>query len=206
MRDVPGGRELLNVVVCGKSDFTTSLPKHLQPLDKDPTKTMKVCCCNEFRDNIFDQFSDLRLLAMTQINLTRFDLSFIANNPRLETLILDNNPIEELVSDAQISLETLSLNNTMLKSIPNTTLHIMRRLKHLYITGDYIDSSKNVRVCKELSSLESYNGEYCRENVKSRSQSGETLRGSSGNSSSFSTRLLPAFRNTLLIILLGFRI
>lgn len=194
MHDVPGGRELLNVLVCGKGE--PQLPKHLQPLDRDPTKTMRVCCCKDFCDNVFHQFSDLRLLSLTQINLTRFDLSFIANNPRLETLILDNNPIEELISDAQISLETLSLKNTMLKSIPNTTLHIMKHLKYLYIDDN---SEDHIDPCEELKSLEAFNEKPC-----SQRQTVEIRNINEKLENNENTRLLPAIQGILLIVLILF--
>lgn len=159
IRDVPDGRELDNVfVVCGND--VPAMPKDLMDDEEDPSKTMTVCHCQEINDNVFNQFSDLRLLSLTKMNLNSFNFSLVANNPRLRTLILDHNPIDNLFNDAQITLENLSLRNTSLRMMPDATLDIMKHLKVLNISGEYFHASHQ-EVCSKFGSLEMFNGRRC---------------------------------------------
>lgn len=158
MRDVPGGRHLLNVFVSGNGEPPFLL--HLQPIDRDPKKTMIVIYCKNLLDDDLTQFKNLRLLSLTTMNLTCFNLSLVANYPNLRTLILDHNPIGNLINDAQITLENLSLRNTSLRMIPDATLEITKHLKLLYVSGYYLKASPK-DVCSKFVSLKEFNGEHC---------------------------------------------
>lgn len=147
----------------------------------------------------FDDFRSLQYLRLDQLNLPSFNWIWVVNLNRLVTLILDNNPIERLDGDAEISLQHLSLKNCSLTTLPqkeNQILDIMKELKTLNITGPYFTSSHE-EVCTKLEKLEKFNGNPClRQTPKETTSSGNELESpketrSSGNKlQSLSTILL----------------
>ncbi|XP_065165403.1 leucine-rich repeat-containing protein egg-6-like isoform X1 [Atheta coriaria] len=133
------------------------------PQDRQYVSTLNAISCNLNRVEDLDHFYcylELEKIVLIDLKLTKFNLLFVSNNPRLRTLILDDNPIESLENDAEITLEHLSMKNTSLTNLPNSSLKIFQHLKTLNITGRNFKDTHD-KVCIKLEHLEMFNGVPC---------------------------------------------